>query len=142
MPLWDIHTSGPLFNPEEKQELAKKITQIYALLPAFYVRVRFTEHALGATFSGGEADTKFVHLQIWHLARHFQSTEQKQGFLKRMDAVVTPTMEGKGLEWEYTVNESPRDLWKMNGMVPPEANSEMEKEWKRVNRPMAVKEKL
>ena len=142
MPLWDIHTSGSMFSPGEKQDLAKKITKIYSILPPFYVRVRFTEDPLDSVFSGGEKETNLVHLQIYHLARHFQSTEQKIGFLKRVDAVLNPVMEAKGFDWEYTVNESPRDLWKMNGLVPPEANSDAEKEWHKANRPLGTREKL
>ena len=52
-------------------------------------------------------------------------------------------MEGKGdVDWEYFVNESPRDLWKINGMVPPLPGSEMEKKWAELNRPVAQREKL
>lgn len=40
-----------------------------------------------------------------------------------MDKVLTPVMEAKGVDWEYTVDESPRDLWKINGVVPSEAGS-------------------
>ena|ERR1700761_3332008 len=144
MPLWDIHSSGPLFTDEEKHELAKAITPIYTAggIPAFYVRVRFTEDAPNSSFSGGEKDEKFVHLQIYHLARVMTTDKQKKGFLRAADRVLNPIMERKGLDWEYTVNESPRDLWKINGLVPPEANSEMEKEWLRLNRPVGVREKL
>ncbi len=162
MPLWDVHTTGPVFAAEEKQELAEQITKIYTAtpLPAFYVRVRFTEHAPGTTFSGGEPDgspqgspdgetvsgetanTGFVHLQVWHLARNFSGSEHKERFLRKVDKVLTPIMEAKGVDWEYTVDESLRDLWKINGVVPPEAGSEGEKEWVRENRVVGRGEKL
>lgn len=144
MPLWAIHTTGAIFSEQEKQTLANSITKIYtaAGLPPFYVRVRFTEHAVGTTFSGAEKDTNFVHLQIWHLARTFTGPEHKKAFLKKADAVLNPVMEGKGVDWEYTIDESPRDLWKINGLVPPPAGSEMEKEWVRENRPIEEREKL
>ena len=39
-----------------------------------------------------------------------------------------------GYEWEYSVEETSRDLWKINGLVPPMPNSDAEKEWVRLNR--------
>lgn len=58
----------------------------------------------------------------------------KKRFLSRVDAVLNPMFEPKGMDWEYFITEAPRDLWKINGLVPPEAQSEGEKEWVRVNR--------
>lgn len=64
------------------------------------------------------------------------SDEQRQGFLKRIDAFLTPMFEPKGIDWEYFVTEAPRDLWKINGLAPPAAGSEEEKVWVRENRPV------
>lgn len=36
----------------------------------------------------------------------------------------------KELEWEHHLSETPRDLWRVNGIDPPEQESEAEKSWK------------
>jgi len=50
-------------------------------------------------------------------------------FLARVDAALKPHIADQGFDWEYSVQESSRDLWKINGLVPPLPGSEAEKEW-------------
>ncbi|KAE8372471.1 putative oxalocrotonate tautomerase [Aspergillus bertholletiae] len=140
MPRWIIHHSANLLSAEEKQNLAKTITQIYSRLglPDFYVHVHFQEQPLTASFIGGEPHSKFVDISVWHLARTMDTQEMKQRFLNAVDAVLNPVFEPKGIDWEYFVTESPKDLWKINGLVPPEIGSEEEKEWKRLNRAVKI----
>lgn len=38
------------------------------------------------------------------------------------------------LDWEYHVVETPRDLWKIQGIVPPPSRSAEEKLWARENK--------
>jgi hypothetical protein len=38
------------------------------------------------------------------------------------------------LEWELHIAETPRDLWRINGIDPPPSNSEAEKTWKEQNK--------
>ncbi|KAJ5363734.1 uncharacterized protein N7496_009447 [Penicillium cataractarum] len=136
MPIWYINHSPNILSAAEKQQLAKSITNIYASngLPAFYVQVHFIEDAPGTAFIGGEIHAKFAGITIYHLARAFKSDETKQRFLSRVNEVLNPVFEPKGMDWEYFITEASRDLWRMNGLVPPEAGSEGEKEWVRVNR--------
>jgi hypothetical protein len=54
-------------------------------------------------------------------------------FLNRVDAVLKPFIADKGYDWEHNVVETARDLWKVQGMVPPMPNTEAEKEWVRLN---------
>lgn len=98
--------------------------------------MHFTEQPAGTSFIGGEQHPNFVALTIYHLARTMTSDEQRQKFLKNIDAVLTPMFEPKGIHWEYFVMEVPRDLWKINGLVPPTTGSEEEKIWVRENRPV------
>ena len=91
-------------------------------------------------YTGGESDDKLVLIQVWHLARTMENDDVKKRFLNAVDKVLTPLMEAKGLDWEYSVTETPRDLWKINGMYPPPQNSDAEKAWSEANRPL--KEKL
>lgn len=139
MPLWDIVTSANALTKEDKQTIVDGITKIYTKvgLPAFYVVIRFSERSTGDLFVGGKYHPSHVVLQVYHLARNFASDEQKTGFLERVDKVLNPVMKGRGLDWEYTISESPRELWKSNGLVPPMPGTEMEKEWVRQNRPVA-----
>ena len=144
MPLWDFNLSPNVLSDSEKASLAKEVTKIYTKsgLPAFYVQVRFTEDTVNSKFVGGETHTNFAHLQIYHLARTFTSDEQKSRFLRRVDAILNPVLVPKGADWEYFIQESSRDLWKINGLVPPPAGSEMERKWAQLNRPVGDREKL
>jgi hypothetical protein len=40
-----------------------------------------------------------------------------------------------GYEWEYSVEETSRDLWKVDGYVPPMPGSDAEKVWAEDNKP-------
>lgn len=142
MPLWDFHSAPGLFTTEDKEHIAKSLTPIYTSsgIPAFYVRVRFQENQPVNIYSGGESHDKLVLIQVWHLARNMEHNEARErGFLTAVDKVLTPIMEAKGLDWEYFVTESSRDLWKINGMYPPPQYSEEEKEWAKTNRPLKQK---
>ena len=136
MPVWYINHSPNVFSVDEKQHLAKSITNIYVSngLPAFYVRVHFVEDAAGTAFIGGEIHPRFAGITIYHLARVFSSDEIKQRFHSRVNEVLSPVFEPKGMDWEYFITEASRDLWRINGLVPPAAGSEEEKEWVRANR--------
>lgn len=37
------------------------------------------------------------------------------------------------LTWEYHIYETPRDLWRVQGLIPPPALSDAEIEWKETN---------
>ncbi|KAK1144063.1 hypothetical protein N8T08_005725 [Aspergillus melleus] len=140
MPLWQIHHGSQTLSDEDKQALAKQITQIYVKygLPAFYVRVEYQELSPTTSFTGGEHNPKFVGLTVYHLARQMTSDSQVQRFLSDVDTVLTPLFEPKGIDWEYFVTEAPRNLWKINGLVPPPTGSEGEKQWRRLNRPVKL----
>lgn len=137
MPRWIIHHSPNTLTDEEKQAIAEGITNIYTRvgLPAFYVHLHFHQMSATETFIGGQSNPKFVDFTVYHTARSFQSEEQKQRFLSAVDKVLNPILEDKGADWEYFFTEAPRELWKINGMVPPEPGSEGEKEWQRLNQP-------
>ncbi|KAJ5156940.1 uncharacterized protein N7482_008040 [Penicillium canariense] len=125
-----INHSPDILSGAEKEHLARTITNFYVSkgLPAFYVRVHFTEDAPGTAFIGGENHTNYAGITIYHLARTFQSDEARQRFLSGVDKIPNPVFAPKGMDWEYFITESSRDLWRMNGLVPPEAGSDSEKE--------------
>jgi hypothetical protein len=41
-----------------------------------------------------------------------------------------------GYDWEYHVEETNRDLWKVQGLVPPLQGTEAELEWVKENQPV------
>lgn len=47
------------------------------------------------------------------------SPEIAKRFLARIDAALKPFIADEGYDWEYSVLETSRDLWKINGLVPP-----------------------
>ncbi|CAI7666330.1 unnamed protein product [Penicillium palitans] len=121
--------------------LQRQLKRMWALqthergsLPAFYVQVRFTEDTPGTAFVGGETHPNFVALTIYHIARAFKSDESKQQFLADVDTILNPVFESKGMDWEYWITEVSRDLWKLNGLVPPPTGSEGEKKWAELNK--------
>lgn len=50
-----------------------------------------------------------------------------------MDDALKPYIADKGYDWEYSVEETRRDLWKIQGLVPPMPGSEAEALWVREN---------
>ncbi len=55
-------------------------------------------------------------------------------FLARIDDALKPYLADQGYDWEYSVLETSRDLWKIQGMVPPMPGTEAEKLWFKENR--------
>ena len=144
MPLWDFHTTPNLLSPPEKQDLATSITNLYVSfgLPAFYVNVRFTSHDRESNFNGGQTQGNFAVIRIEHLARQFRDEEQKNGFFQAAAAILTPVLKPKEAIWEYAVTQLERDLWRINGFVPPLPRTEAEKKWVEVNWPVEFETKL
>jgi phenylpyruvate tautomerase PptA (4-oxalocrotonate tautomerase family) len=139
MPVWDIKHSPNTITPGEKEQLAKSITNLYVSkgLPAFYVQVHFSEDVPGTAFVGGEQHPNFAAVTIYHVARSFKTDEHKQKFLSGVDEILNPMFAPKGMDWEYFIAEASRDLWKMNGLVPPMPGSEGEKLWAQHNKAIA-----
>lgn len=69
-------------------------------------------------------------ITINHIARQLPDEESRKKFLGAADKILAPVFEGGDWVWEYFLIESSRDLWKVNGMVPPETDSELERIWR------------
>jgi phenylpyruvate tautomerase PptA (4-oxalocrotonate tautomerase family) len=135
MPLLRFYLPLNLLTTEEKTKLAADLTKIYMAggLPAFYVNVFFLEIPTESFYVGGKQAPTFVRLVCEHIARTMPDTKSQQRYLRALDRILTPLFESKGYQWEYHVIESPRELWKIQGLVPPPGGSEAEKMWKRVD---------
>ncbi|KAL9083805.1 MAG: hypothetical protein Q9165_008364 [Trypethelium subeluteriae] len=132
MPTWNFVLPEGTLAREEKDAIAPKITQIYTDggLPAFYVHIFFDEYPVGGYYNGGKTPAKSALLTISHVARHFASEEESSTFHKRVDSILRPVFEPKGLTWEYNVLLPSQDNWRIDGIVPPTAdNPELLKQW-------------
>lgn len=123
MPLWLIyHPEGIFPTPASKQPLVDAITAFYtsAGLPAFYVVVNFVPLSPGNIFVGGKippASRPFVRFVVDHLAIHQPSKNRMTFMADRMAEMLRPHVEG--CDWEFHVDETPREMWRINGIVPP-----------------------
>ncbi|KAJ6464997.1 putative oxalocrotonate tautomerase enzyme-domain-containing protein [Mycena sanguinolenta] len=117
MPLHRLFVPKGFYTTSDKAALAQAITAIYTpVIPAFYVVVLFVELEANDFFVGGKATERMVRISVEHLARNFSD-----------NALKTPL-------------HGPRLLWNINGMAPPQENSEEEKIWKQENRAVAPEE--
>ncbi|PSN68543.1 hypothetical protein BS50DRAFT_663112 [Corynespora cassiicola Philippines] len=153
MPLWHIYHPPTLFtDPAEREALSKDITEIYAKtpLPRFYVVVLFVPIEPSNMYVGGvsrpsvpkqenkpgpDSAKPFVRITIQNIARKVSTPEAIASFLSRVDAAIHPHIAAKSIDWEYSVVESSRDLWKINGLVPPLPNTPAERRWVEENVP-------
>ena len=135
MPLWTLHhTAGSLSEPD-RAELAGRITDLYSFLPRFYVSVVFHEAPAGSLYVGGEAAKDFVRIAVEHIARKLPTEQARTGWLTRAHAAVTPFMTERNLGWELHVDETPMELWSIQGLRPPPPDSDAERRWAQENRP-------
>ncbi|KAK4447136.1 putative oxalocrotonate tautomerase [Podospora aff. communis PSN243] len=149
MPLWLVyHPEGTFVTPESKQALAADVMTMYTGggLPAFYVVVNFITLPHTSIFVGGKnppVEKPFIRFTVDHLAVHFgDDAERKLRVINTLDRLIKPHVADKGYDWEFSVDETPRELWKINGFIPPPHKSEAEAKWARDNRPSEWQGKL
>jgi phenylpyruvate tautomerase PptA (4-oxalocrotonate tautomerase family) len=118
MPLWKVYHPVGAFSAEDKKALAKRVTEVYASIPIpkFYVVFIFEEVAKDCCFVGGELHNKFIRFKIDQIAR---------------------TLPGPVLRewWVRTIDETPCDLWSLQGELAPPFESVAEKRWVKENKP-------
>ncbi|ATB27635.1 tautomerase family protein [Melittangium boletus] len=134
MPLWKVYHPVGAFTGEDKRALSQRITDIYSVLPRFYVGVIFEEVAADAFYIGGEPTKNFVRITADHIARTLDSDEAKTRFLAKVDAALAPFIQERGFDWEFHVDETPFDIWTVQGFRPPRAGTEDERRWKAENK--------
>jgi phenylpyruvate tautomerase PptA (4-oxalocrotonate tautomerase family) len=136
MPLWNVYHPVGAYTEQEKREFADRVTSNYAArgLPRFYVVTLFHEVGRGSFYVGGEPADEVVRVAIDHLARHFDDPAMREASRQRINDLIQPFATSKGLRWEFHIDETPRDLWMINGLVPPPASSDAEKLWAKENR--------
>ncbi|HME03167.1 MAG TPA: tautomerase family protein [Solirubrobacteraceae bacterium] len=136
MPLWRIECPEGVYSADDKREFAEQITDQYAEfgLPRFYVNVLFTELCKASFLIGGAPADDFVRISIDEIARSVPDGAQAL-WMKRVRKTVAPFTAERGLRWEVHIDDTPNDLWLLNGFFPPAQGSEDEKRWVLENQP-------
>jgi phenylpyruvate tautomerase PptA (4-oxalocrotonate tautomerase family) len=135
MPLWNIYHPLNAFSADDKQALAVRISDLYTKLPRFYVGVVFQEVASDSFYIGGKPADNFVRISIDHIARSLPTPQAKAWWIAQCDEALAPFVRDRGYRWEFHIDETPFDIWSVQGLRPPPADSEAEKRWKFENKP-------
>ena len=139
MPLWHIYTPVGAYSAEDKKALSTALMSVYVEygeMPKFYVNVLFHEVAEGDFLIGGEPRNNFVRLVAEHIAQQLPTTQLRRRALELFEAKIAPFVKDRGYDWEIHVDETPRDFWQVQGLIPPPAKLEAEQLWARENRPV------
>ncbi|KAI3534281.1 hypothetical protein CSPX01_12202 [Colletotrichum filicis] len=136
MPKWVFNCNTGVFTTAEKKQIAEGMTKLYTSvgLPGFYCHTHFIELNPENMYAGGETPKALTTISIYHIARGFDTPQVEAFFFKALDDILRPILKPKGIEWESGIYEARRELWRINGLVPPETGSEMERKWAKENR--------
>jgi len=138
MPLWTVHHSAGTYTEADRQAFAEAVLSLYPMLPEFYVGTVFHEIPAAAFYIGGKPAESFVRISVDHIARQFSSDDMRQKWLNMVNSALEPLLGGRGYDWELHVDETPNELWLIQGMRPPLPNSDGEKLWRAENRPVPL----
>ncbi|KAF9874715.1 major royal jelly protein [Colletotrichum karsti] len=138
MPLWLVyHTPDTFVDVESRRAFVKDITAMYTSigLPAFYVIVNFLPMSAGSMWKGNEIPEKpFVRLSMDHIAVHLENdVDNYRATCDALEKLMKPHIADKGYDYEYHVDETERELWRINGVIPPPWGSKAEKKWFEAN---------
>lgn len=146
MPLWKVYHPVGAFTAEDKKQLAQRVTEVYASIPIpkFYVVLIFEEVGQDSCYVGGEPHRKFIRFKIDQIARTVPGPILREWWIRTLDKVIAPFVKDRGYDWEVSIDETPCDLWSLQGEVPPPFESVAEKRWVKDNRasPYTLEEKL
>lgn len=146
MPLWKVYHPVGAFTAEDKQQLAQRVTEVYASIPIpkFYVVLIFEEIAQHSCFVGGEPHHNFIRFKIDQIARTVPGPILREWWIRTLDTVLAPFVKERGFDWEVSIDETPCDLWSLQGELAPPFESVAEKRWVKENKasPYTLTEKL
>jgi len=136
MPLWTIFHPPGAFTNEQKVALTADITKIYIdfSLPKFYVGVLYIPVPKDDFFMGAEANSNFIRIKIDQIARSLPP-DLRKWWVETTDAHLKAHIADRGFGFEWHIDETPSDLWSIQGIPPPPAGSEAEKKWVAENKP-------
>ena len=136
MPMWQVYYSEGAYTAEDKQEFAEAITGLYTQfnLPAFYVTALFHELPAVMFYIGGEQASGYIRIWVDHIARRIPD-DYNRFWMDAVNKMIAPFTAERGHRWEVHIDNTPMDLWTIDGFYPPPADSDEEKRWARDNRP-------
>jgi len=137
MPFWKFYTPENTFTAEQKESIAKSLTEGYSAstgMPKFFVVVVFQEVPAESFYVGGESVGNFVRIVVDHIAR-VVPVEIRPLVMHLIEQQLAPHIKERGLEWELHIDETPIDLWRVQGLPAPPFGSEAEKQWVTDNKP-------
>jgi hypothetical protein len=76
-----------------------------------------------------------VRISVDHIARQFSDDAIRERWLKMVTKALTPFTVDRGFDWELHVDETPFNIWLIQGMQPPLPNSDAENRWIAENQP-------
>jgi phenylpyruvate tautomerase PptA (4-oxalocrotonate tautomerase family) len=138
MPMWHIYHPAEIYTAKEKQDFSTKITELYAELaelPKMYVSVVFHGLSAGDYFVGGEPNDRYVRIWIDQIARRLPDSSKRRWWMDTVNHRLAPFLQDRGLHWEIHIDETPFELWTIDGYFPPAAGSADERRWATQNRP-------
>ncbi|MFF8096285.1 tautomerase family protein [Streptomyces sp. NPDC016675] len=139
MPLWTVYHPPGIYTPQQKQQFSADITGFYTRfgkLPAFYVVTVFQEVAADSLYVGGEPTAAAVRIMADHIAVHTEDPDTRRRTREILARVLAPHTTDRGLYCEFHIDETPRELWMLDGLAPPPLNSEAHRLWVQENRPV------
>ena len=139
MTCWEIFAPEDAYTEQDKERLSEAITSIYvdyAQVPQFYVVVIFNEQPTNSMYVGGKATNNFVSIRIDHFARHLETAEARATCMAIIEERLAPLIKERGFDWEVHIDDTPMDLWRVQGLVPPLPGSEAENAWAKENKPI------
>lgn len=138
MPLWQVYHPVGAYSEEQKRGFAEDVTQFYARfgLPKFYVVTLFHEVPRASFLVGGVPSDDTVRVVIEHIARHAEDSGLRERMSEALGRLLAAHTGDRGLHCEFHIDETPRDLWMIDGLRPPPTGSEAEQLWAQDNRPV------
>jgi phenylpyruvate tautomerase PptA (4-oxalocrotonate tautomerase family) len=138
MPLWHIYHPPGAYTPQQKQQFADDITGLYTRvgLPRFYVVALFHGVDQASFYIGGKPSKTAVRIVVEHIALKMEDPARRIQNREAIARLVAPHTTERDLYCEFHIDETPRDLWMMDGIAPPPFKSEAEKLWVQENRPI------
>ena len=140
MPLWTVYHPPETYTAEDRQAFAEAVVSLYPILPDFYVGTVFREVPAESFYIGGKPVDGFVRIAVDHIARQFSSDAMRRKWLDMVNGALGPFLGERGLDWELHVDETPNELWLIQGMRPPLPNTAGEKLWMAEGRPVRLPE--
>jgi hypothetical protein len=126
MPVWKIYHGPDTFTDKaERHKLANEITDFYISrgLPAYYVNVQYWPLSPDKYYTGGNPIAKTVFVEILHVARNWDRKDKQYPTLIKdaVDNILRSYTIDLGLHLEFAILESAAQLWRINGIDPPES---------------------